>query len=891
MVVSRKHSYWIAPFITATVLLSVYAFYSLYPFGNGTVAWCDMKQQVIPFLLDLKNILTGKSDLFLNLANAGSMDFWGVFLFFLSSPFSFLVVLIPSEKIYLFVNILLLLKMMTCALTAAVWFCHCFSNLDVIQASAVSVMYSFCGYVMFYYQNIVWLDVMALFPLLLIGLGKLIHEKKPLAYTFLLAAVLTVNFYLTYMVAIFLILGFGLYIFLCIPKEQRKEQVLLFGISTIVSGLLTGVVWLPAFLQYTTSARVGELITGLRTGRLVTDCYTTTPVIFCSGAILATILFLLFQRRGKGAREKWFCWMLFLTLIPIFVEPINKMWQTGSYQSFPVRYGYIPILLGLTLFAGCVSKFNQEVWHLPNRREQLLPAAVSAGTVVVVALCTAVLLKYDFGILSYYTHSLWVDSREYRLLLVFAITIALAYLLLMLQYHYGLLMRKTFSMLLCVLVVVESVFNSNVYIATAKSSGKSYDQVFDLAGKIQDQSIYRVKLDKKFFDVNLIGSLGYDSMSHYTSLTSSDYLFAMKKLGYSSYWMEVGSNGGTKLTDAVLANRYKIVLSGGGLPKEENYVYSNQMFAIARNGDAFPFGFAFRANQISKLETLPDATRFQMQQYLFQSLFSTGENLFTQYQPSSMDNVDFTKTDYYELTIPDKSQKGTILYKIPISGSKTLYFDCFDALTNNLNEHINSSFSVCVNDKSIDKDYPSQQSNGLLCLGTFKDETVEIKISVLQDVYAKSFGIASLNDQTLTSAMKHVSLASLRQSGNSIIGTVTADADGEYLFLPISYAKGFTAQVNGKPAGVYRVFDSFLAVRLSKGQNNVSVTYVPAGFRPGLIISLLGILCAVLLSRAAKRRKFAKQKKLQNVFTILFAVMLVFVFAWVYIFPLVIFFT
>lgn len=33
----------------------------------------------------------------------------------------------------------------------------------------------------------------------------------------------------------------------------------------------------------------------------------------------------------------------------------------------------------------------------------------------------------------------------------------------------------------------------------------------------------------------MIGGLGYNSISHYTSLTSEQYMYAMKKLGYSSY--------------------------------------------------------------------------------------------------------------------------------------------------------------------------------------------------------------------------------------------------------------------------------------------------------------------------------------------------------------------
>ncbi len=175
---TKKNSYWVAPALVAAILLSVYAAYGLFPFGTGTISWCDMNQQVIPFLMDLRNILTGQANMFLNLQNAGGMSFWGVFLFFVSSPFSFLVLLVNKAQIYYFVNILLLLKMMTCSLTASGYFIRRFPNLNGLQVTALSVMYAFCGYTMFYYQNIVWLDVMYLFPLLLLASGKACGRKK-----------------------------------------------------------------------------------------------------------------------------------------------------------------------------------------------------------------------------------------------------------------------------------------------------------------------------------------------------------------------------------------------------------------------------------------------------------------------------------------------------------------------------------------------------------------------------------------------------------------------------------------------------------------------------------------------------------------------------------------
>ncbi len=899
---ARKNSYWAAPALVAAVLLSVYAACGLFPFGTGTISWCDMSQQVIPFLMDFRNILTGQANMFLNLQNAGGMSFWGVFLFFVCSPFSFLVLLVQKSQIYYLVNILLLLKMMTCSLTASLYFVRRFPKLGELQIVAFATMYAFCGYTMFYYQNIVWLDVMYLFPLLLIGLEKLAEEGKPLFYTLIFAAVLTVNFYLSYMVVVFLIFAAGAWLFFCSEKEKRNEKVLLFGLSTAASGLLTGVVWLPSLLQYLASARTGNIVSSLRSGTFLTRLDTTFAVILCTAALGAAVVMTFILRTFREKRVRMVLCLLAATLIPVFVEPVNKMWQTGSYQSFPVRYGYIPVFLGLILLAACVSGIDGE--HAVPERTAYSPVSVltAAAALSAVVFCADIILKYDSGEVTAYTQTLWGSAASLQKLLLFTLAASLVYLILLLQFHYGRLRRAVFSVLLCVLAVVEAAFNSNVYIASACKNAQYYTPIMDLGDQINDDSLYRVKMDDKYFEVNLMGGMGYDSLSHYTSLTSKNYMFAMKKLGYSSYWMEVNSSGGTELTDAVLGNKYSVVRTMnqyGGEEEDKNSaeqenrgypVYSNGLYSIVKSENALPLGFVMKSADIGRLKCLPDTTRLLTQQYLFQSVFSSNRELFQQYEPTSLDNVTMKKTDRYEIAVSDRNFEGTITYRIPVTGTQTLYFDCFDQLTNQLYEHINSSFSITVNGKMLNIEYPSQSANGLFRLGTFTNETAVVEVGVLRGVYAKSFGVAGLKEDVLSSAVASVPKASLRQSGNSIVGTASADGGGEYLFLPVNDARGYSATVNGKPAEIDRVFDTFMAVKLQKGVNRVSVTYVPDGFLPGLVLTLCGIFCVFLLVSAQRKGKLARLKRTQAVFGVLFQMLLAFSAVAIYVLPVVIYF-
>ena len=154
---------------TAVLLMAVFHKYGLYPFGEGSVAWCDMSQQSVPLFADLKDVLDGKESLFLNMKNAGGMNFWGVFGFFLSSPLNLFVKFVDKSRIPQFMNILVTVKLSLSSLTACIYFRLCHKRLNRLECSVFAVMYGLCAYGLMYYQNQMWLDVMYLFPLLMVS--------------------------------------------------------------------------------------------------------------------------------------------------------------------------------------------------------------------------------------------------------------------------------------------------------------------------------------------------------------------------------------------------------------------------------------------------------------------------------------------------------------------------------------------------------------------------------------------------------------------------------------------------------------------------------------------------------------------------------------------------
>lgn len=869
------------------ILISILFFiYGLFPFGEKSLSWCDMNQQVIPLLLDFKDILSGKSGFFLSLQNAGGMNFFGVFLFFISSPFSFLAALVDKSDMWVFMNVLVALKMMVCAFTAQLFFTKKFKSLGTAAQSAFGVMYAFCGYAMLFFQNVVWLDMMYLFPLLLLSLDRLVLKQKTGCYIAALSAMIVVNFYLSYMVVLFILFAMGLYLLFFAPKVRRKKNAALLCVGSILSALISAAVWLPALFSYLSSARGVNLIENLAGGKFFTHLFTNLPLLFCTALPLAAVPFFLLQERAKAyparrSMARYLGVLSILMLLPVVIEPINKMWHTGSYQAFPVRYGYMTVFVGLLVAALVLNRAMEDERAEKTNR---WAGALIAGMLILIAGGGVWLLTNRGKEMGHYTATLWGDETSFIYLMLFFLACFVGYFLAVYLFQFKWVTKRVFLTVLCLLVVCESLFSGGVYFGSAARDAGGYRSITELSGKVEDDGFYRVKTERKYFDANLLGGLGYNNLGHYTSLISESYIFAMKKLGYSSYWMEVGTNGGTLWSDALLSNKYTIT-NGWETGFSDQSVYHNDRYNIVENLYCLPLGIKTSAPLGAEL---PDLDRIGLQEYLFKELTGSEETLFSEYLTEDTRNLSYQKDDRHHLRIGEQSAIATLTYTIEVQGRQTLYFDCFDSLSTRLKEAVNDAFSVTVNGSLLESSYPTQSHNGLLTLGSFEDETVTVELELRKDVDAKSFGVYGLHLDALERAVQSKPGVDMSVNRNVITGACKAAA-GETLYLSLPYDKGYRVTINGEAADYRRVNDTFIAVSLVEGENSIALTYLPPGFVPGLMVTAIGALLTAAWLFWNKKHTLPRQSRIYTVSFAVFGGLAALAFLAVYICPVLIY--
>lgn len=879
----------ILPFIVpplAVMLIMGFAFYrhDLYPFGDGTVSWCDMSQQVIPLLTDFKDILSGKDGMFLNFHNAGGMNLWGVFFFFIASPYTLLVLLVDKADVIYLVNIMTVLKLMTAAVTAQIYFRTCQKKLSPYISSVLSIVYAFCGYGMFYYQNNIWLDMMYLFPLLMVAFKELFEKKRIIPYTVMLTLMMIVNYYISYMIVVFILLFMAVCCWRYRKEEKYKDVPCRFIIGSLLGALLSAVVWIPCFLQFLSSGRSKSVIMQIESADFFSNYQTTFCLLLSTASVAVIVLVFLLDGKKRSKRLNTDLIMLFLMLIPIIIEPANLMWHTGSYMSFPCRYAFITIFFAL-ICAGYFLSSENAIAKEKKNCDHFIIFLILAALIYGFYRFSEGFVENNRDGMAKYTKSLWQDSTAFELWLEFFVVAAVFYTIITLLHKKGWISKKVFALFLAMFVAAESYANVNVYMITPDMNypERSYyhHNIMDLSDRIEDNDgFYRVKTSSKLFEVNLVGSMGYNSLSHYTSLTSRDYMYMMKQLGYSSYWMEVGSYGGTELTDALLSVKY-LIEKNDGITTNADSVYSNSIYEIVPTEYYLPLGIVTDAD-LSGSEELSTGTRSDVQKKLFEQLFGgNGDELITDYEYDSIYGIQDDSVMSPSFTFNSSSDFSYMDYEIKVTDKQTLYFDCFDKLSNNLSESINGSFMVTVNGRSIQTDYPSQSSNGLLKLGEFENEEVNVRVTLNKNITnCRSYGVFGLHHDVLQKALEQVNTAGLTDNDGKLSGSVNAKA-GQKCVLQIPYQEGLKIKVNGESVSYSKVFGDLVCFDLQEGKNSITVTNVPKGFYAGLALTILGVALTVGYFFIRKKLKFGELLEMAGIVAVIGAGVIVMILVYI----------
>jgi len=345
-------NYLIAPLSVTIILLIIYLIKGIYPFGNMTIANGDMGQAYMTFYYFLYDIFyNGKSVFFDYVLGMGSNMYGGFMIDGLLNPTTFLILLSKRSNIPYMFSFVMIFKVAFIALTSQILFNKLYKN--KFYNTIFSIMYALSGYVLMYNTNLMWLDVVGLFPLFILSIKYMFKTDKIHWYAIVLALMLIFNYNLAYMVLMFIIFAIPIYIKFGIEKEKRKKAVFNVIIGTILSVGLSAFAFIPSFMQVMTSYRMSGVVTNTVSNANI--LFKIVVFIFYSLPLYGYIKWIKNYKKDKNNVLINMLALIFTAIIPILFERVNLLWHTGSYQMFPFRYGFIPIMI---LFLGSLRYFD-----------------------------------------------------------------------------------------------------------------------------------------------------------------------------------------------------------------------------------------------------------------------------------------------------------------------------------------------------------------------------------------------------------------------------------------------------------------------------------------------------------------------------------------------------
>ena len=193
-----------------TIMLVVWFFMGIYPFGNKSLMTIVFDQQYISFYGLLKNaILSGDlSSLSYSFTKSIGGDMIGVLGYYLMSPFNIIYVLLPLNYIGLSVFLTIWLRYGAFGLSFAHLLIKRYKGAESKRwmVPLFATAYALSGMLVSYQMNVIFYDAMFMLPLVILYLEQLLDGKAAYPYAFVLGLTVFLQFYMGYMISLFVIL-------------------------------------------------------------------------------------------------------------------------------------------------------------------------------------------------------------------------------------------------------------------------------------------------------------------------------------------------------------------------------------------------------------------------------------------------------------------------------------------------------------------------------------------------------------------------------------------------------------------------------------------------------------------------------------------------------------
>ena len=119
------------------------------------------------FLGAYYDVLTEGKSMFFSSTGALGYDFWAVFAYYLVSPLNLIIVFFDKADLIYAIEIIMIIKVVLCGGSFATFISNRYPKSNAGRVVLFSTIYALSGYMVGYMWNVMWLDGLVLFPLII----------------------------------------------------------------------------------------------------------------------------------------------------------------------------------------------------------------------------------------------------------------------------------------------------------------------------------------------------------------------------------------------------------------------------------------------------------------------------------------------------------------------------------------------------------------------------------------------------------------------------------------------------------------------------------------------------------------------------------------------------
>ncbi len=854
----------------AAIMLLIYFFMDVYPFGENSVLVLDLNGQYVYFFEALRKIITEGHSMLYSFSRALGGEFMGIYAYYLASPLSLIVALFPKENITEALLVMILLKCGLCGATFGLYV-HKTRPRRPVQTVMFSCMYALCSFAVVMQHNVMWTDNLILLPIVMLGIEKMIKKGSlPLFVISLSLAVLS-NFYIGYMMCIFSAVYFFYFYFSrsrgeinpCGVKFHFLKSFSRMALCAISTVCICAVIILPTYYSlsfgktdfsnpswiFTQKFDFADMISKLFYGSYDTVRPEGLPFLY-TGTLTLILFPLYFVSPKIQLREK----ISSLLLLAFFVlsmdgSVIDLVWhgfQKPNWLNY--RYSFI-LCFFILLFA---YRALEDLRDIGFRR-----TAVSSGVIFGALI---ILQKLDLKNMPDLS-CIWAS-----------IGFCAVYLLVLkavVSQSDG--VRQTALICISIIMCFE-LFSSgllNLYALDRDvlfSNRTGYRTFIDSVGEVaddikeSDQSFYRTeKTTHRKTNDNF--ALGIYGLSSSTSTLNASTIKFLGRMGFASksHWSKY--LGETPVSDSLLGVKYVISRTDSGTPYlyEKVKEYPETSLEYSKNPYALPIAYGVSERYLncsftddtalpSPFQKMNSLVRCMMGETDFDGASGVYENVFENiaYSDYSTTNLSETYTSsHIKFEKVDDSLSAAVTFYVKALYDGPLYCYFPSKYTREANLYVNGDNAGT---------YFGNETYRIVNLGEMKaGEMASVRLELTKtELYILDMPeyFWQLDTEGFLGAVSRLSKSPFivtSHTEDTLSGTIDVSPECRRIFTSIPYDAAWQVTCDGERVETSEAIDALLTFELPEGEHELRLEYRPVCVTAGAAVSAVGVVSFTLI--------------------------------------------